>query len=266
MKKYFVFLFLALIIVSSAFVFAAGSGGGGVIKRAKTDSAASVENEEDNSAKDVTVKDAEEMGKIIDVRAKDLKEKQGLKCGDLDATKERVKCRLKLSDDAYNEENKLSYLPEECRAITDEEKQNKCIEIYKKTQRCWSFQIGEGRIKCVKENLGLIRSHREEKVECRKLDGEERGKCISNLKEKSYDLVKFRFYDLEERAEKLKEKGLANEDDVVELIAALEEKKIEFNNTTTINDKKRIILEVRQLWKDFVLKIKEKRVENEQTA
>ena len=49
MKKYFVFLFLALIIVSSAFVFAAGSGGGGVIKRAKTDSAASVENEEDNS-------------------------------------------------------------------------------------------------------------------------------------------------------------------------------------------------------------------------
>lgn len=248
MKKILLFIFIMMIILSSYDIFAAGSGGGGrVIKRSQTTQETS--QQETN----------EIQQKIVDLS-------QGLKCGNLVSREERVRCRFNLENEEYARENELSYLPEECRDLTGERKNN-CISLYKKTQRCWKFSVGDARIKCVKENLGLVRSHREEKIECRKIDGEERGKCISNLREKAFDLVKFRFYDLEERAEKLKDKGVASEDDVVKLVAALEEKKIEFNNASTISEKKKIILDVRQIWKDFVLKIKRGEKENaEQSA
>ena len=179
---------------------------------------------------------------------------KGLKCGHLSTVRERVDCRLKLERDELYEENELLYLPEECRALEGDE-QDKCIENYQKTQRCWKFPVGDARINCVKENLKL-KTLKEEKESCKNKTGDERKICVNDYKKKAFDLVKFRFYDLEERAEELKEKEIADEEDVINLVSALEEKKAEFNNTSTIKEKKRIILEVRQLWKDFVRKVK----------
>ena len=253
MKKSFIFLFLALIIVSSAFVLAAGSGGGGVRK------SVSSAKDDDKDQRMTVTNPVTDIDKNVSTK-RELPEQasrgKGLKCGHLSTVRERVSCRLKLGREEAYEDNEISFLPEECRAL-EGGKQEKCIDKYNKTQRCWKFPVGDERIKCVKENLELKKSHKDEKLECRKLDGEEKGRCVQELKDKSYDLIKFRFYDLEERAEELKEKGVANEDDVVELVAALEEKKIEFNNASTIKEKKRIILEVRKIWKDFVKKIRE---------
>ena len=228
MKKIFILLFIALVLLNS--IYAAGGGGGGrVIKRAQIEEQQTVQ------------KPVEDLS-------------QGLKCGNLAVREERVKCRLNLEDEEYAKENELSYLPEECRDLTGE-KRNNCINLYKKTQRCWKFPAGESRIQCVRENLNLGRNLSQEIKGC---DGKgtERSQCISDVREKVFNVIKFRFYDLEERAEKLLEEGRVSQEDVVLLVSKLEEKKVEFNNASTTAQKRAIILEVRQIWKEFVGKIK----------
>ncbi len=228
MKKTFILLFIALVLLSS--IYAAGGGGGGrVIKRAQT-----------------------EEQQIVQKPVEDLS--QGLKCGNLAAREERVRCRLNLGEQEYARENELLYLPEECRELTGDRKNN-CINLYKKTQICWEFPVGEPRIQCVRENLNLGRNLSSEIKGC---DGRgtERAQCISDVREKVFNVIKFRFYDLEERAEKLLEEKKVSQDDVVSLVSKLEEKKVEFNNASTIAQKRAIILEVRQIWREFVSKIK----------
>ncbi len=245
-----IILFIVILLVSSALVFAAGSGGGGVRK-----SVSSRDIDNDQVAVTKPVIGIDRNASVKRELPEQASRGKGLKCGHLSTVRERVDCRLKLQKDELYEENELLYLPEECRALEGEE-QDKCIENYQKTQRCWKFPVGDARINCVKENLELKRSHKEEKQRCKQLEGDERKECVQKFKESAYDLIKFRFYDLEERAEKLKERGLASESDVVELVTALEEKKIEFNNASTVREKKRIILEVRQLWKEFIKKVR----------
>ena len=232
MNKNFIFLMIILIIISSAFVFAAGSGGGGrVINRAET-----------------------EPPEIVQIEQKPVNELDRLKCGDLDSRVERVRCRIKLEDEDYAKENELQYLPEECRDLS-KDKKSRCINIYKKTQRCWQFPVGESRLQCVRESLNLGRVLSSEIKICDS-KGTERVQCISDVREKVFDLIKFRFYDLEERAEKLLKDGKIDEETVVQFVADLEIKKVEFNNAATIKEKKETILEVRQIWKEFVKKIK----------
>lgn len=237
MKKILLFIFIMMIILSSYDIFAAGGGGGGrVIKRAQT----SQERAEVQQAQEV-------QQKVIDLS-------QGLKCGNLASREERVRCRLNLEDEEYARENELSYLPEECRDLTGERKNN-CISLYKKTQRCWQFPVGESRLQCVRENLNLGRSLSAEIRNC-DARGTERAKCISDVREKAFSLIKFRFYDLEERAEKLAEEEKVSNDDIVLLVTKLEDKKVEFNNAATIAQKRAIVLEVRQVWKEFVKKVR----------
>lgn len=236
MKKILLFIFIMMIILSSYDALAAGSGGGGrVIKRAQTSQETS--QQETN----------EVQQKVVDLS-------QGLKCGNLASREERVRCRLNLEDEEYAKENELSYLPEECRDLAGERKNN-CISLYKKTQRCWQFSVGESRLQCVRENLNLGRSLSAEIRNC-DARGTERAKCISDVREKTFNLIKFRFYDLEERAEKLAEEGKVSSDDLVLLVTKLEEKKVEFNNAATIAQKRAIVLEVRQIWKEFVKKVR----------
>ena len=238
MRKFLLFIFVVIFLLSSYGTFAAGSGGGGrVIKRAET---AQERDEAINEAQQVQQKTA------------DLS--QGLKCGNLASREERVRCRLDLEEEEYAIENYLSYLPEECRDLIGERK-NDCINLYKKTQRCWQFPVGESRLQCVRENLNLGRTL---SAETRNCDGRgtERAQCISDVREKAFNLIKFRFYDLEERAEKLLEQGRVSQEDVVLLVSKLEEKKVEFNNAATIAQKRAIILEVRQIWREFAGKIK----------
>jgi len=179
---------------------------------------------------------------------------EGLQCGDLPNVKERVKCRLSLSGSEREEEYKLRYLPEECLAQKGAQR-GLCIARYKSVQTCWLQPVGDKRINCVKQEfkLGNIA---ETKATCDQKSATAKAACIKDLREKVYNLVKFRFDDLEERAEELEEKGVSR-DSVVELVTALETKKLEFNDKITIEEKKQVILSVRDEWKTFVQKARE---------
>jgi len=180
---------------------------------------------------------------------------KGLKCGNLAALRERISCRLDLEKDEQEEELELYYLPEECRALSGSER-GICIASYKSVQACWKFPIGKKRISCVKRTmkLGIIQ---EEKETCNKLAGENRSTCVRELKNKVYNLIKWHFYDLEERAEDLMQRGLIGKDAVVEFISKTEQNKINFNDAKTQEEKRNIISLVKRDWEEFADKVRE---------
>lgn len=178
-----------------------------------------------------------------------------LKCSNLATTKDRVKCRLALSENELDEELKISYLPEECRAMKNDADKENCVFLYGNVQKCWSYQ-GEQRIGCVKGILNL-KSAKDEVMACKQLNESGTGKCMQEAKAKVFNLVKFRLYELEERAEEYLEEGKINQEEAAEFIAKVEEKKKEFNDESAIEGKKQIVLEVRELWKEFRKKVKE---------
>ena len=179
----------------------------------------------------------------------------GLKCGNLATLKERVSCRIGLEEEGQEKELELYYLPEECRALSGSEK-GICIARYKSVQTCWKFPIGYERVSCVKRsmNLGTIQ---EEKETCNKLTGEEKSACVGEIKNKVYNLIKWHFYDLEERAEDFMARGLADKAVVVDFIEKTEKNKAKFNEAKTNGERKDIILAVKNDWKDFVNKVRE---------
>jgi len=124
-------------------------------------------------------------------------QEKSLNCGNLPSIKDRVSCRLDLEEEDQEEELELYYLPEECRVLTGSER-GICIARYKSVQTCWKFPLGDERISCVKRSmrLGTIQ---EEKDACNVLTGQDRSICVRELKNKIYDLIKWRFYNLEEK-------------------------------------------------------------------
>ena len=180
----------------------------------------------------------------------------GLKCGNLNTLKERVACRLEMEKDGQEEELELYYLPEECAALSGAAR-GICIARYKSVQTCWKFPIGEGRVACVKRTIRL-ETIQEEKEKCSSLRGENKSVCVRGIKNKAYDLIKWRFYDLEERAEDFMKRGLASEDAAVDFISKTEQNKISFNDAKTKEERKEIIFEVKSDWKKLADAIKEK--------
>lgn len=183
-------------------------------------------------------------------------ENNEFKCSDFLILKERIKCRLELEEEEQEGELELYYLPEECAALSGASR-GICIARYKSVQTCWKFQVGEERISCVKRtmNLGTIL---EEKKKCDELLGENKSICVREIKNKNYNIIKWQFYDLEERAEDFLKRGLIDKDTAVDFIAKTEQNKIIFNEAKTKDERKSIILEVKNDWKVVVNKIREK--------
>ena len=184
-----------------------------------------------------------------------MKEDDGLKCGNLEKLKERISCRISLEKEEQEKELELYYLPEECRMLSGSER-GICIARYKSVQTCWKFPTGDERVFCVKRamKLGTIQ---EEKETCNKLTGEEKSACARELKNKVYDLIKWHFYDLEERAEDFMNRGLVDKETVAGFIEKTEQNKAKFNGAKTKEQRKDIILDVREDWKEFAGIIKE---------
>ncbi len=172
-----------------------------------------------------------------------------LKCNNLGSLKERVSCRIDLGDENLEKELEINYLPEECRAISNIADREECVLLYGRSQKCWALEVGEKRNGCLKEILGITEI-KNMKEACGK-----NNECLISARKKLYSLIKFKFYDLEERAEELYSKGKINKEKVVDIIAKLEEKKIEFNNANSKEQRKNIIKEVKTLWKNFILSI-----------
>ena len=174
-----------------------------------------------------------------------------LKCGGLMDIKDRIVCRLNLRKDQQDEYE--NFFPEECRERADQEQ---CLAEYQVVQECWDFPNGESRINCVKRvmNLGDILT---EKANCNALDSGKRDNCNANLTQKVHGLVKFRLYNLEEMAEEFLEQGKLDEPDVVEFIAIIEQKKLDFNNASSNDERKQILLDAREEWKRLLEKVRE---------
>ena len=178
-----------------------------------------------------------------------------LKCGNLGTLKERISCRLGLEKDEQEKELELYYLPEECRTLSGSAR-GICIARYKSVQTCWKFPIGDERVSCVKRamKLGTIQ---EEKEACNKLTGEEKSTCVRELKNKVYDLIKWHFYDSEERAEDFMNRGLVDKETVTDYIEKTEQNKAKFNEAKTKEQRKDIILAVKKDWQEFAHIVRE---------
>lgn len=167
-----------------------------------------------------------------------------LKCSELGTSRERLKCRINLP---Y--ENELNYLPEECRGLIGIDRA-RCVTTYQTVHQCFQLQNDVARVACAKKNLVLV-SITEEKGKCAG-----NSTCIQELQTKVFDSVKFRIYNLEQKAQELKEKGV-DENLVLDFITSAEQKKAEFNNAKAIAEKKQVVNDVIKLWLDFVKKAKE---------
>ena len=166
-----------------------------------------------------------------------------LKCGGLLDIKDRVKCRINLETEQDEYEN---FFPEECRNHKDPEK---CVKIYRNVSDCWDITRSDNRIQCLKDKINF-KNIKSEKLNCGNQE------CRKYLNEKILTLVKLRFYNLEEQAEILEEHGVLDEEDIIEFIIEIEQKKLEFNEAKTKQEMVNVVKEVRNLWKNLMEKRK----------
>lgn len=168
-----------------------------------------------------------------------------LKCSD-GTLNDRIKCRLELPEER-NGTTKLFYIPEECRDLQEPLAKAKCLSLYDSLQKCRKLSQ-EQRWSCARQQVGLKKDYFSD---CRKLSGNEKINCIKEVKEKVFTGVKWRLYDLEEKAEEYEKKGIS-EDTVVSFIEKIELAKKDFNNSQTIAAKKEVVLKVKGYWVDFL--------------
>lgn len=180
---------------------------------------------------------------------------ENLKCQSQPSIKERVKCRIELPEQA-EKEAELNYLPEECKSFVAIGKRESCVKRYINFQKCFTKDKNDKqKVTCAKSviNLGDIKS---ELTSCNAKADNEKTKCHEELTSKVDSIVKFRIYNLEEKAEELLADGRAEKDAVIEFVANIEEKKQAYNDAKTIAEKKRIILDVQKQWHEFVKTVK----------
>lgn len=203
--------------------------------------------EDKNTIKEKTAAEVEKEDAANDERE--------LKCSNLGTLKQRVSCRLDLEKEEQEKELELYYLPEECRELNGSSR-GLCIASYKSVQTCWKFPAGNERISCVKRAIKL-ENLQEQKEICNSKTVNEKAQCKKELKDKGYSLIKWHFYDLEERAEGLMQRGFIDKDAVVDFISKTEQNKISFNEAETKEERQGIISAVRNDWKEFADKVRE---------
>jgi len=165
---------------------------------------------------------------------------ESLKCGGLLEIKDRVRCRINLENEQEEYQN---FFPEECRNHKDPDK---CLQIYRSVSECWDLITSKKRINCLKEKINLKENEICTSIECKK-----------ELNEKILTMIKLRFYNLEEQAEILEERGLLNKEPIIDFVAEIEQKKLEFNDAKNKQEMKQIIQDVRILWKNLIKNIKQ---------
>ncbi len=177
-----------------------------------------------------------------------------LQCGNKQTLRERISCRLSLAPSGVARELQIQYLPEECRVIPDSNEKKECIARYKSYRPCWNLPEGEGRFECARNVLKLKTSVAGEIQACR--TSTNTSTCTTDLKEKVLYMIKFRFYDLEQRAEDLYYRG-ADSAAIAVFDTIVETKKQEFDQVKSTGDFKRIILDVRSAWQNFMNQVKD---------
>jgi hypothetical protein len=180
---------------------------------------------------------------------------QKLQCGNKSTLRERILCRLNLAPAGVARELEIQYLPEACRVKTDKERKE-CIELYKSFRPCWAVKEGEERFSCARNVLKLGPSISQEVKNCQDKKGQQQVACKTELKEKVLYMIAFRFYDLENRAEELGNRG-ADLNAIADFETVVELKKQAFDKALTNAERRQIILDVRQAWQEFINKVKD---------
>src|SRR3989344_4364254 len=277
MKKLYLVFILSILLVVSVYAVSRGSGGSlddsddvneidedsnddignnDTIEKEDSDDNRMENFRERRQIKSQMMRDGLRTPRAMEIRRKlnDIKleraETSGLRCFEEDDIEDRVRCRLNLSRPELRKEYKLEYLPEECRTIDNMTERQHCVRRYAQLQRCWKF-IGDERMRCVDHELNITEI-KEQKRECNLLDENEKQGCKKRLKDNVYHRIKFKFYNLEEKAERFLERGWVDQETVTAFIANLEIKKAEFNEAATKEEKRKVILGVRELWKEFL--------------
>ncbi|RLG19485.1 hypothetical protein DRN67_02550 [Candidatus Micrarchaeota archaeon] len=184
-----------------------------------------------------------------------------LKCGNQATVEERARCRVRITEvEAVQASNtgapaqaqvqaELQHMPEECHALQGTE-QAACIARYRVMYSCMAKSNDVARENCMKSELQLGQVV-EQKQTCLSEEAGEKQECLRELHQNIYEMIKFRFQNLITKAERLEEKG-ASEELVVEFIAAIEQKTVEFDEAQTIDERKEIVRQVAELWRNFV--------------
>mgnify|MGYP001592270079 CR=1 FL=1 len=175
-------------------------------------------------------------------------------CATLPLLKQRVECRLGLSEKDLEAEYAKQYLPEECRAVRAKKAQGDCVARYKALHPCWEESIGDERTACARDVIGIPDDLLAERKLCAgKKVKKNRLSCLTTLRQKTYTLVKFRFYDLNERVEDfLKEHDTIDGRVGMQFIVTSELNKQKFNNARTKAQRLQIVKNERAAWKKVV--------------
>ncbi|MCL6089162.1 MAG: hypothetical protein M1530_03295 [Candidatus Marsarchaeota archaeon] len=92
-----------------------------------------------------------------------------LSCSNGSSMDERVRCRLKVrSEEREDERRNLSYMPEECRNLTGDERAV-CLSRYDSLQPCHEEDDDEKRFSCARSKLGLNKSAKELVEQCKEM-------------------------------------------------------------------------------------------------
>ncbi|MBI4262722.1 DoxX family protein [Candidatus Uhrbacteria bacterium] len=194
-------------------------------------------------------------------------QKKRVWCLNLQKMKDRILCRLQLTREELAEELKRQYLPEECRALPtktkDQKKQQKtCVVRYKAFQPCWAKPVGPGRTQCAENVLykdpllsylpqcAAACEPRVDRYCCR---SQQHVKTIADL------MVKFRMYDLSERAEEI----ALPKNRIAKFVFTVEQTKQKYNASKNVKQKRQLVLAVRKAWKQFVSDVKKQKAEIE---
>jgi hypothetical protein len=122
-------------------------------------------------------------------------------CGDKPTLKERVTCRLTTDEATLAYESATAYMPEECRALPAGAGKDACVNRYIAFQPCWKMPVGPERVACARKVIGLGSDLKALAKDCAARPVKERQACKTALRDKVFTLIKFRIYDLAERAE-----------------------------------------------------------------
>jgi hypothetical protein len=179
-----------------------------------------------------------------------------LQC-DQETLRERVYCRLNLSPEGIRREFEIEYLPEECRTVTNIDARQECVDRYRAYNACWQMSTATDRFTCARQVLEMPTDVSIEAQRCESLTGDLHDQCVRRLQQQVYNLIKFKFYDLEWRAEYLASEGLIDIDTLTGFIVLIVESKTAFNETGSTSQRRAIIQDVRQGWEDFLMAVRE---------
>lgn len=165
-------------------------------------------------------------------------------CYELEDLKERINCRLNKTEEELEEE---PYSPEGCRTRS-EAWQEKCKELYTKIYPCYEKPVGDNRISCLKDEIGLPNKLKKLSDECETQDPE----CIEAYTKQIVNLVGARFYDAEERVEDWFADGEIDQETTVDFLVFITEAKWDLYNAESNSERMEVVERVDEEWEKLV--------------